>query len=47
MAVAQDLYICARGASQITVVNLVTGARDFYSPIIIPGVRTIASPATQ
>jgi hypothetical protein len=47
LATAQDLYICARGASQISVVNLVNGARDFYSPISIPGIRFVASPATQ
>jgi hypothetical protein len=47
LAVSQDLYICARGASQVTVVNLVSGARDFYSPISIPGIRTVASPANQ
>ncbi len=46
-AVSQDLYICARGAGQITVVNLVNGARDFYSPVLIPGVRFVASQATQ
>ena len=47
MGAAQQLYICARGASQVTVVGLLTGTRDFYSPVSIPGVRTIASPATQ
>jgi hypothetical protein len=47
LASAQDLYICARGASQISVVNLVNGGRDIYSPISIPGIRFVASPATQ
>ncbi len=47
LAPAQELYICARGSSQISVVNLVTGARDFYSPIHIPGVRFVAGPPTQ
>ena len=46
-AVSQDLYICARGAGQITVLNLVSGSRDFFSPIAIPGVRFVASAATQ
>ncbi len=44
---AQDLYICARGASQISVVNMVTGLRDFYSPVSVPAIRSIATPATQ
>ena len=44
---AQDLYICARGASQVSVVNMVTGLRSFYSPISIPGIRDIATPASQ
>ena len=44
---AQDLYICARGASQVTVVNMVTGNRDFYSPVSIPGIRDISTPASQ
>ncbi|MFV1959591.1 MAG: hypothetical protein ACC662_09295, partial [Planctomycetota bacterium] len=47
VAVSQDLYICARGAGQITVVNLVTGGRDFYSPISIPTVRYVATSGTQ
>lgn len=47
MAVSQDLYICARGAGQITVVNLVTGARDYYQPEPIPGIRIVASEGTQ
>ena len=46
-AVSQDLFICARGAGQITVVNVINGARDFYSPIQIPGVRFVASCGTQ
>ena len=44
---AQDLYICARGASQVTIVNMITGNRDFYSPIEIPGIRDISTPASQ
>ncbi len=44
---AQDLYICARGAGQVTVVDLVSGLRNFYSPIKIPGVRGVYTPPTQ
>lgn len=45
--VAQRLYICASGASQITVVNMLNGNRDFYSPIPIQGLRRVSAPATQ
>lgn len=45
--VSQNLYICATGVSQITVVNMLNGSRDFYSPIPIPGVRRLASTASQ
>lgn len=44
---AQAIYICARGAGQISIVDLVTGARDFYSPVHVPGIRTVAGPPTQ
>ena len=44
---AQRLYICARGASQVTVVNMITGNRDFYSPVSIPGIRYLASGSSQ
>jgi hypothetical protein len=47
LAQAQRLYICAKGSSQVTVVNMVNGARDFYSPIQIPSVSYVASAATQ
>ncbi len=47
LASAQDLYICARGASQVTVLNMVTGLRDRFGIISIPGVRFVASTATQ
>lgn len=45
--VSQRLYICSSGASQITVVNMLTGSRDFYSPISIPGVTRVASTCSQ
>jgi hypothetical protein len=44
---AQRLYICASGAAQISVVNLVNGSRDIYSPISIKGLRRVAAPASQ
>ena len=47
LAVSQDLYVCARGAGQITVVNIVTGGRDYYSPISIPSIRTVATCGSQ
>jgi hypothetical protein len=42
-----DLYVCARGDSQVTVVDVNTGAKAFYGTIPIPGVRFVAGPATQ
>ena len=47
LTASQDLYICARGAGQITVVNIVTGGRDYYSPVSIPSVRMVATAGTQ
>jgi len=47
MVPTKDLYICARGASQVTVIDITSGARSFYSPISIPGVRYVAGPGTQ
>ena len=40
-------YVCARGAGRIDVLNSTTGGKDFYSPIIIPGVRYVASTGSQ
>jgi hypothetical protein len=45
--VTKDLYVCARGASQITVLDISTGVRNFYSPIKIAGVRFVATASTQ
>ena len=47
MVPTKDLYICARGASQVTVVDLTSGIANFYSPIEISGVRFVAGPGTQ
>jgi hypothetical protein len=44
---SQSLYICASGAAQITVVNVLTGSRDFYSPIPIQGLKFVASTNSQ
>ncbi len=42
-----DLYVCARGASRVQVFDLVGGSQDFYSPIIVPGIRSISAPGSQ
>ena len=47
MVPARDLYVCARGSSQITVLDLTSGSRHAYSPIAIAGVRFVAGPGTQ
>ena len=47
MVPTRDLYISARGSSQITVIDLVSGTPNYYSPINIPRVRFVAGPATQ
>ena len=47
MVPTKDLYVCARGASQVTVIDLTSGASNFYSPIEIAGIRFIAGPGTQ
>jgi hypothetical protein len=44
---SQNLYVCASGAAQITVVNVLTGSTDFYSPIPIKGLRFVAAPSSQ
>jgi hypothetical protein len=41
------LYVCVRGAGRIEVLDSVTGSRDFFSPIFIPGVRMVGSPGSQ
>lgn len=47
MVPTKDLYVCARGASQITVLDITSGARNFYGVVTIPGVRFVAGPGTQ
>jgi hypothetical protein len=42
-----DLYVCARGASRVQVFDMISGGQDFYSPVLIPGVRYVASPGSQ
>jgi hypothetical protein len=42
-----DLYVCARGAGHISVLHMLNGARDIYSPIPIPGVRRVATAMSQ
>ena len=47
MVPTKDLFVCARGASQVTVIDITSGAYNFYSPVSIPGVRFVAGPGTQ
>ncbi len=47
MVPTKDLYVCARGASQVTVIDITSGARNFYGIVTIPGVRFVAGPGTQ
>jgi len=47
MVPTKDLYICARGASQITIIDINDGVPLLSSPVGIPGVRFIAGPSTQ
>jgi hypothetical protein len=47
MVPTKTLYICARGASQVTVIDLTSGAPHPSGPIRIPGVRFVAGEATQ
>ncbi len=42
-----DLYVCARGAGRVDVIDSVSGSKNFYSPVSIPGVRYVASTASQ
>jgi len=42
-----DLYVCARGAGRVDVIDSVSGTRNFYSPVSIPGVRYVATTASQ
>lgn len=44
---SNDFFICARGQSQVTVVDGTSGARPFDPPPQIPGVRYVASEASQ
>ena len=45
---ARDLYICARGAGFVNVIDQISGAPPIPDPqIVIPGVRYIASTVRQ
>lgn len=47
---SQRLYICARGAGQVTVVNMLNGSLDYWggvNPIFIQGVRRVTSTCSQ
>jgi hypothetical protein len=47
MTPSRDLYVCARGSSQVFVIDLVSGTPSPSSPIAIPDVRFVAGPGTQ
>ncbi len=47
MVPTKDLYVCARGASQVTVIDITSGIRKFYGIVEIAGVRFVAGPGTQ
>ena len=42
-----ELYVCATGAGQINVVNMLSETENFYSPIKIDDVRFVGSQASQ
>ena len=44
---ASDMYICARGAGFVKVIDQTTGALNFYNDIAIPGIRYVASTVRQ
>lgn len=47
---SQRVYVCARGAGQVTVINALNGSLDIYggvTPIAIQGVRWVASTCSQ
>ena len=46
-AAALNMYVCARGSGRVIVMNLTSGARDFYQPAAIPGVRFVSAHGTQ
>jgi hypothetical protein len=41
------LYVCVKGASRIEVINHSTGARDLFSPILIPGIQRVGTTCSQ
>ncbi len=42
-----NVYVCARGAGRIDVLNATSGGKDFYSPITIPAIRYVATTMSQ
>ena len=42
-----EVYVCAQGAGQVNVVNMLNGTPNFYQPIQISGVRFVGSQASQ
>jgi hypothetical protein len=44
---AFTLYVCARGAGRVDVMDVNSGSIDFYSPVSIPGVRYVGSTNSQ
>lgn len=45
--VSTTLYVCARGAGRIDIVDMTTGAIDFYSPVAVPGIRWVSTTCSQ
>jgi hypothetical protein len=41
------LYVCVRGAGRIEVLDATSGAHDYFSPIVIPGIRMVGSAGSQ
>ena len=42
-----SVYVCARGAGRVDVLNSTSGGKDYYSPIVIPAVRFVGSTSSQ
>ena len=42
-----DVYVCATGANQVNVVNMLSGSPNFYQPIAIEGVRYVGAQCSQ
>ena len=44
---ASEMYICARGAGFVKIIDQTTGALSFYNDVAIPGIRYVASTVRQ